>query len=295
MDRKSLMDLSENPTPERFAAILENQRAIMVNQSTILHNQNKILRGLEQLFTLIPNSQNTLTNQSTACTQSLPVTPVVSVHGVLPTVVEPSRVDQPALTQITVVPAMPLTIPTATTRADQQQQQQQQQPATCTITTPAHTSIQPIPQTSFTNSSMVTVHPAPVPAVPMASSPDSSDDERIPQYTSRTDLMQIKCKSCSIGNFSVQLLRHIFQPDELANRNCSGTRGKEQVDPSRLKFIKETVFDLYNISAEERLNTWRHCVRAMDEFLRRPKNNRKYKDIGPPTLVGLNQKLNVSF
>ena len=289
MERKSFMDHSENPTPERFAAILENQRAIMVNQSTILHNQNKILRGLEQLFTLIPSAQNALSGQPTVpCTQNLPVTPVVSVHGVLPTVVEPTRVE-PALTQITVVPAMSLQL--SDPRAEQQHQT-----ATTTVLSQPNTSIQPIPETSFSNSSMVTVHPVPVPAVPMTSSPDSSDDEqRIPQFTSRSEVMQIKCKSCSIGNFSVQLLRHIFQVEELANRNCSGTRGKEQVDPVRLKFIKETVFELYAIAAEERLNTWRHCVRAMDEFLRRPKNNRKFKDLGPPTLVELNQKMNVTF
>ncbi|XP_020905526.1 uncharacterized protein LOC110243739 [Exaiptasia diaphana] len=289
MERKSFMDHSEAPTPERFAAILENQRAIMVNQSTILHNQNKILRGLEQLFTLIPSAQNTLNSQPTPTAQNLPVTPVVSVHGVLPTVVEPTRVE-PALTQITVVPAMPLQL--SNTRAEQPQQT-----ITTSVSTQPNTSIQPIPETSYTNS-MVTVHPAPVPAVTLTSpgSPYSSDDERAPQFTTRSEIMQIKCKSCSIGNFSVQLLRHIFQAEELANRNCSGTRGKEQVDPVRLKFIKETVFELYNVSAEERLNTWRHCVRAMDEFLRRPKNNRKFKnDSGPPTLVELHQKMNVSF
>lgn len=285
------MDHPEAPTPERFAAILENQRAIMVNQSTILHNQNKILRGLEQLFTLIPNAQNTLNNHPTPNAQNLPVTPVVSVHGVLPAVVEPTRVE-PALTQITVVPAMPLQL--SNTRAEQPQQT-----ITTSVATQPNTSIQqiqPIPETSFANT-MVTVHPAPVPAI--ASSPETSDDENTTtqQFSSRSEIMQIKCKSCSIGNFSVQLLRHIFQAEELANRNCSGTRGKEQVDPVRLKFIKETVFDLYNISAEERLNTWRHCVRAMDEFLRRPKNSRKFKaDSGPPTLVELHgQKMNVSF
>jgi len=281
------MDPTENPTPERFAAILENQRAIMVNQSTILHNQNKILRGLEQLFTLIPNAQNKLTNQPSPAPQNLPITPVVSVHGVLPPVIEPTRVDTP-LTQITVVPAMPLQL--SNSRAEQPQQA-----ITTSVTTQPNTPIQPIPETSYSNSSMVTVHPAPVSAVTLTSSPDSSDDERTPQFASRSEVMQIKCKSCSIGNFSVQLLRHIFQGEELAHRNCSGTRGKEQVDPVRLKFIKETVFELYNVSADERLNTWRHCVRAMDEFLRRPKNNRKFKDIGPPTLVELHQKMNVSF
>lgn len=287
MERKSFMDLTENPTPERFAAILENQRAIMVNQSTILHNQNKILRGLEQLFTLIPNAQKTLNSQPTPAPQNLPVTPVVSVHGVLPSVIEPTRVE-PSLTQITVVPAMQLQL--SNTRAEQPPQD-----ITTTVSTQPITSIQPIPETSFANSSMVTVHPAPVAAVTLTSSPDSSDDERSPFFASRSEIMQIKCKSCSIGNFSVQLLRHIFQGEELANRNCSGTRGKEQVDPLRLKFIKETVFELYNVAAEERLNTWRHCVRAMDEFLRRPKNNRKFKDNGPPTLVELHQKMNVTF
>lgn len=72
----------------------------------------------------------------------------------------------------------------------------------------------------------------------------------------------------------MQLVRHIFHPDELDNRNCSGSRGKDAVDMDRLRFVKETVFDMYGIDSSEKTNTWRHCVRAIDEYLRRPKKDR---------------------
>ena len=93
----------------------------------------------------------------------------------------------------------------------------------------------------------------------------------LPEYITQEELSQIKCKSCSIGNFAVQLLRHIFDHSELDNKNCTGTRGKEAVDPDRLRFVKETVYDLYAISSEDKINTWKHCIRAIDEYLRRPK------------------------
>ncbi|EDO39525.1 predicted protein [Nematostella vectensis] len=278
------MDHPDSVSPERFAAILENQRAIMVNQSTILHNQNKIMRGVEQILLALPSSQNNTSALSTQNTVSLAsqVHHLASVQPALPHVPEPPRVEQASLTQITITPAQ-----TKLSGLQQTHTRVESQLPTCTVTTVPV--IPPISQNPLPSPTLVTVHPAPVP-IPITnanSSPDSSDDER-PQFASRSAVMQIKCKSCSIGNFSVQLLRYIFQGEELSNKNCSGTRGKEQIDPVKLQFIKQTVYEHYNIPTEEKATTWRHCIRAMDEFLRRPKKERKYmKDNSPPTLVGL--------
>ena len=59
------------------------------------------------------------------------------------------------------------------------------------------------------------------------------------------EAMKIKSGSCSMGNFAVELLRRIFSSDELVNRNCRGSRGKEALDTNKLRSIKEYCFKLY--------------------------------------------------
>lgn len=259
------MDPNDSMNPERFSAILENQRAIMVNQATILHNQNKIMRGMEQLFSFFPALQGSLPSQSTVPTK-VNVAPIPSILNSS----ENSRGEQPP-SAATQVPADPPSSVSPSPRVEN--------------TTPINTPTRPQAPLNSSTPSMVA---NPVKAV--ASSEDSSpgsDNENegttapplktlktrkvLPEYITQEELSQIKCKSCSIGNFAVQLLRHIFDHSELDNKNCTGTRGKEAVDPDRLRFVKETVYDLYAISSEDKINTWKHCIRAIDEYLRRPK------------------------
>ena len=256
------MEPNESMNQDRFSAILENQRAIMVNQATILHNQNKIMRGLEQLFTFFPALQGSLPIQNTVPT-TMAVAPIPSILGSG----ENSRGEQPPAAATTQSPARPPPSVSPSPRVEN--------------TTPINT---PTPPQAPLNSSTPLV--APLKTLPSsgASSPGSDNGNdvappaaagRAVQYISQEELTQIKCKSCSIGNFAVQLLRHIFGQSELDNRNCTGTRGKEAVDPERLRFVKETVFDVYAIASDDKLNTWKHCVRAIDEYLRRPKRMAK--------------------
>ena len=52
-------------------------------------------------------------------------------------------------------------------------------------------------------------------------------------------IIKIKGESCSIGNFSVRLVKLFFSASELVNRNCMGTKGKEALDPDKLGEVKK--------------------------------------------------------
>lgn len=260
------MEPNESMNQDRFSAILENQRAIMVNQATILHNQNKIMRGMEQLFAFFPALQGSLPIQNPVPT-TVAVAPIPASLGSS----ENSRVEQPPVSSATQLtggaPAPPVS---PSPRVEN--------------TTPINTPTRPQAPLNSSTPSMVANT---VKALPSsgASSPGSDNEQDVappvrpssfPQtYITSDELTQIKCRSCSIGNFAVQLLRHIFENAELENKNCTGTRGKEAVDPDRLRFVKETVFDVYAIASDDKVNTWKHCIRAIDEFLRRPKKMTK--------------------
>lgn len=258
------MDPNDSMNPDRFSAILENQRAIMVNQATILHNQNKIMRGMEQLFSFFPALQGSLPSQTTIPT-SVNVAPIPSILSSS----ENSRGEQP---------------PSAATQLPADQASSVSPSPRVENTTPINTPTRPQAPLNSSTPSMV-VNPAKTGASSEDSSPGSDNENDIPpppiarkvlpEYISQEELTQIKCKSCSIGNFAVQLLRHIFDHGELDNKNCTGTRGKEAVDPDRLRFVKDTVFEVYAISSDDKINTWKHCIRAIDEYLRRPKRMSK--------------------
>ena len=253
------MDPNDSMNPDRFSAILENQRAIMVNQATILHNQNKIMRGMEQLFSFFPSLQASLPAQSTAATPvNVAPIPAILVSN------ENSRVEQP---------------PSAASQLPADQASSVSPSPRVENTTPINTPTRP-------QAPLNTSTPQMVANAAKADSSPGSDNETdvpppaigrkvLPEYISQEELAQIKCKSCSIGNFAVQLLRHIFDHTELENKNCTGTRGKEPVDPDRLRFVKETVYDVYAITSDDKINTWKHCIRAIDEYLRRPKRMAK--------------------
>lgn len=82
---------------------------------------------------------------------------------------------------------------------------------------------------------------------------------------------KIKSKSCSIGNFATNLVKLLFTKEEIQNKNCTGTRGKEPLDPEKLAFVKYCTFRLYTkYDMFEKENVWRKkCVVSIDEYLRR--------------------------
>jgi len=88
------------------------------------------------------------------------------------------------------------------------------------------------------------------------------------------EAMKIKLGSCSVGNFAVRLVQKIFLQEELANRNCRGSRRKEGLNPSKLATVKEYIFKLYPAPPGLKDQQWGKCVIPIDKFLRR----RKKKD-----------------
>lgn len=96
----------------------------------------------------------------------------------------------------------------------------------------------------------------------------SSDSEEVKELLSWAE--RIQKTSCSVGNFSVNLVKVLFTKDEMLNRNCSGTRGKVALDSGKLDLIKFCAFKLYSVPSAEQDIVWKHkCVVSIDEFLRR--------------------------
>ena len=87
------------------------------------------------------------------------------------------------------------------------------------------------------------------------------------------EALLLKRSSCSVGNFAAKFLNVIFKPEELANRNCTGTRGKSRLDAGKLCLIKQYVLKLYPCTLALEETVWRKCVVAIDEFLRRKKRD----------------------
>ena len=90
---------------------------------------------------------------------------------------------------------------------------------------------------------------------------------------SSDNLVQIRKGASSSKNFAVHLMREMFQHTELVGRNICGMRGKMQVDPSRVKKIKELMLQFYPTAPSEREVIWRNCRKAMDSYLRKLPHN----------------------
>ena len=87
------------------------------------------------------------------------------------------------------------------------------------------------------------------------------------------EAIKLKSKSCSVGNFAQKMIQLLSEPHELINRNCTGTRGKQGLDPIKLEMVKGYVFKLYPCAKSLEDAQWRKCITCMDEYLRRKKKD----------------------
>ena len=85
------------------------------------------------------------------------------------------------------------------------------------------------------------------------------------------EVLKIKSGSCSVGNFALKLVQTIFLPEELADRNCSGRKGKQRLDTAKLEKVKMYVFKMYPTQPSQMDQQWKKCVVAIDEYIRRCK------------------------
>ena len=120
-----------------------------------------------------------------------------------------------------------------------------------------------------------------------SSSNAENQDEHLTDSDQMKDLLswaeRIQKTSCSIGNFSVNLVKVLFTKDEISNRNCSGTRGKEALDSGKLDLVKYCAFKLYSIPPDAQDKVWKHkCIVSIDEFLRRGNRSRVQKPKNTP-------------
>ena len=102
---------------------------------------------------------------------------------------------------------------------------------------------------------------------------NSDDNDRTKVLLSLAE--RIQKTSCSIGNFSVNLVKVLFTKEEMLNKNCSGTRGKGALDSAKLDLVKFCAFKLYAVPEGEQDLIWKQkCVVSIDEYLRRGKRAR---------------------
>ena len=76
-----------------------------------------------------------------------------------------------------------------------------------------------------------------------------------------------------MGNFAVKLVQRFFTSDQLVNRNCRGSRGKEGLDPVRLAAVKKYTFKFFPTPVGFKDQKWGRCIIAIDEFLRRKRKD----------------------
>ena len=86
------------------------------------------------------------------------------------------------------------------------------------------------------------------------------------------DLASIKTQSSSHMNFTVRLLKILFEPHELAGKNVQGMRGKAKLNPEKIAKIKKHVFEYFPCSPSEVERQWRDCRKSIDSYIRK-----KYK------------------
>ncbi len=93
---------------------------------------------------------------------------------------------------------------------------------------------------------------------------------RVLRYCSRV--------ASSRRNFASHLVRQLFSLQEMMTSNCTGSKGKGQLDPRRLLGVREAVFDKWpNKAGENEQNVWnRECIIAIDEACRRLNRSVKF-------------------
>ena len=101
-------------------------------------------------------------------------------------------------------------------------------------------------------------------------------------------VQDLHAKSLNRGNFAKQLVFNLFSPEERKGKNCFGRRTglqsgpKAPLDPVRLDFVREKVFQYYPCDHGLEETIWRRqCVIAVDTALRG--ENRPHKKLSTYT------------
>ncbi|XP_019852677.1 PREDICTED: uncharacterized protein LOC109582422 isoform X1 [Amphimedon queenslandica] len=81
----------------------------------------------------------------------------------------------------------------------------------------------------------------------------------------KPNLLLLKEQSVSRCNFAKRLLATLIPEDEWITLNVSGTRGKRQINPRIIDYVKLSTFSMYPLGVGEDMEeAWRVCIKAID-------------------------------
>ena len=141
----------------------------------------------------------------------------------------------------------------------------------------------PTPSVHATFSDQQSVQPPPTPPVVGTSGdqqrppppPMTNNLQTTPQFLSAENVIAIRTASVSRRNFAANINRKILSEEERMTSNVSGTKGKNELDPVKVAFIKQVTFQQYPLKGNEReKKAWSDCILSIDEVNRRLNQNK---------------------
>ena len=82
-------------------------------------------------------------------------------------------------------------------------------------------------------------------------------------------LVNLKSRACSETNFAVQVFKILFRDEEMTNKNISGAKGKEPLDPVRIEKIKQYFFQIYPcLEGEDKKKKWSRACEGINNYIR---------------------------
>lgn len=92
-----------------------------------------------------------------------------------------------------------------------------------------------------------------------------------------SQLTSIFLKSKTRRNFAALLVKRLFDVETRLKSNVSG-RGKEQLDPEIIKYVKAKAFEFYECPQSDIKEEWAKCVVSIDEKSRALKKLKSFKE-----------------
>ena len=162
-----------------------------------------------------------------------------------------------------VEPAVPPANPPPTLSAPEiSGDQPRVQPPPAPLTAPGD---QQLPPSAFASSGDQQ-HPPPPPTTPKANN--------LPQFLSAEELIAIRTASVSQRNFAANVNCKILSEEERMTSNVSGSKGKDELDPIKVAYIKRVTFQQYPLKGNEKeKKVWSDCIISIDEVNRQLNQN----------------------
>ena len=135
---------------------------------------------------------------------------------------------------------------------------------------PLPTLPQHLPDTSFAYPPQATPSPpapshSPSPALPVLTPQHQLSTQHLARIVN-----DVRLQSCSRGNFCANMVRKLYNLEELKSSNVRGKLGENQLDSVQKTALEKAAFQIYPVGpGENRSKLWHQCVKAIDESCRR--------------------------